>query len=791
MNYKVGLLLIASLWITASVSGQLYKVELKEKIAKAGLIVEGEVVEKTSFWNEERTMIYTSNIVRIYKIFKGDINEKTIEVLTQGGAVGGSFVHASDLLELEKGKSGIFFCKPNNLHLKSPVSGKILWDVYSSKQGFLKYNLEEDIASAPFVKYEKIEDRLYPLLQQETGINMRIISSDFKTSVSTGSSDNDGGGTVAGVTSFSPQTVNAGALLDPANNLLTVTGTGFGAKPSGKCGINFKDANNDNGIPDYNVPYTSGYFVSWSDSKIQIKVPSRAATGPFDVVLNDGSKVRSPNDLNVFFSVLNFNFDFSSQGIDTVVVTEPRLMNTNNQGGYTIQYSTGTAGGGKDFSTSTAKNTFLRALATWKDAVGANFIVGTPVSTQKIADDKINLIVFDNKNTGVPVMSAGVLEVTYSWGSTCYIASPFSVFTAQKTGFDILVRNEGVSEGNNPMTIGPCFPANNEYDLETVLLHELGHCLNLTHINADGEGTYIPELNPPKVMHYAISNYIDRRSLDRSALAGAQYTTKNLSLSFGNCDLYVKQMSALNTIIIDNDDCPTNFPTVPTPEGTIVNFDLIHATSNHAGDPQYKAVNCTGKGTNVTNNAYYAYRTGASGDINISVRDYGTLPGELSNCSGQGIRMAVYEVSGCPIGQAFPDPVVCRTFSRNGALQPLTGLKADRNYLFYFDGIRNTKASFNIAFNSGDTPPVSEGSIVLMPNPVTTDLMVKFAMMNAGKYRIDVFDMLGKRFNTTEFDIVGSQSIKIPMGRAAKGVYIIKVMTADGTTVFKEKVIKQ
>ena len=781
-----GLLLLLS----GNLSAQLFKVELQEKIEQSGLIVEGKVVDKRSFWNDDHSMIYTANKIEIYKVFKGNYNGKTIEVLTQGGSVGGTFLHVSDLLELDIGKVGIFFCSRNNIDVKSPSTRQLLWDVYSSKQGFLKYDLEENSATAPFVKYRDIRGNLYPLLQSKTGRPFKIISDTFSGVLNAGSVDEGGAGVLGTITSFSPSTVNGGALLDPVNNLLTINGTGFGTKASGKCGINFKDANNDNAAPDYNVPYTSGYFVSWTDTRIVIKVPSRAGTGPFEVVLNDGSKIRSSTDLTVFFSVLNFNFDFSSVGIDTVVITEPRLMNTNDQGGYTIQYSTSTAGGGKDFSTSTAKNTFLRALATWKDAVGANFIVGATTTTQKIADDNVNLIVFDNKNTGVPVMSAGVLEVTYSWGSTCYIESPFSVLTAQKTGFDILVRNNGVSQGNNPITDGPCFPANNEYDLETVLLHELGHCLNLTHINADGEGSFIPELNPPKVMHYAISNYIDRRSLDRSALAGAQYTTRNQSFTFGSCGLYTKQMTPLQTIIPENDDCPVSFPTVATPDGTIVNFDLIHTTSNHQGDPQYKAVNCTGKGTNVTNNAYYAYKTGSLGEINISVRDYTTLPAELSNCPGQGIRMAIYDVATCPNGQAFPDPIACQTFSGNGSLPTITGLQPDHTYLFYFDGVRNTKASFNIAFNGGDAPPTPTGSVLLLPNPVVGDLSIKFSSIAPGKYQVNIYDMTGRQFAATSAEIVGNQTIKIPMGNAASGVYIVKIMAADGTVILKQKVIK-
>ena len=91
-------------------------------------------------------MIFTANTVEIYKSFKGNVDQKTIEIMTQGGSVGPDAITVSDLLQLDIGKTGIFFCEPNRINLKSPFSKKILFDVYSSDQGFLRYDLENDEA---------------------------------------------------------------------------------------------------------------------------------------------------------------------------------------------------------------------------------------------------------------------------------------------------------------------------------------------------------------------------------------------------------------------------------------------------------------------------------------------------------------------------------------------------------------------------------------------------------------------------------------------------------------------
>lgn len=683
---------------------QLYKVDLDEKINHSQLIVEGKVIAKKSFWNDAHNMIYTANTIEIYKVFKGNVITKTVEVMTQGGSVGTRAVSVSDLLQLDMDKVGIFFCEPNQRNIQSPTTKKLLYDIYSSDQGFLRYDVKSNKANAPFASYDNIETSLYNAILQKTGQPIQVLNKEFKISAGNVSHTETGDESVSSISSFSPLKVMGGALNDPANNLLTINGSGFGAVPSGSCAIRFKDGNSNLTTPTYSVAYTSSYIKSWSDTKITIKVPARAATGNIAVVLSNGSITQSATALTVYYSVLNFDFDFSSEGIDTVVGTEPRLMNANGTGGYTYQYSTSTAGNGINFATSDAKGTFLRALSTWKAAVGVNFTEGATTTVQKIDDDNINLVVFDNTNTGVPAMGAGVLEVTYSWGSTCFISSPFSVYNAQKTGFDILIRNDAVSVGTTSFTTGPCFPFNTQYDLETVLLHEIGHALDLAHVNADVEGSTIPNVNPEKVMHYAITNYVDRRSLDNSAYSGGSYAVKKQGNIYGNCGLYTSEMTLLSTTVISNDECPATFASVPTIPGTVLSFDLAHATSNINTDPQSTAVSCSSNITNVTNNAYYSFKTSAAGDLSLSISGYTTTPADIATCTGQGVRMAVYDVSVCPSGQNYPQPVACKTFAGNGNLTPITGLQANHSYLLYFDGIRNTKAAFSATINGSSLP---------------------------------------------------------------------------------------
>lgn len=784
MNRYAACCLITT-FFSFALKAQLYKVDIEKKINKSSLIIEGTVTDQYSFWNPQHTLIFTSNTVKVSKLFKGKLVSKQIEVITQGGTVGDRCLVVSDLLQLNKNETGIFFCNENALSLHSLAGKNILYDVYGSQQGFLKYDVANDEAYAPFADYKNISQNLYNTIVNKTGNAAKIVDSSFQ--LSGGVVSNGTSGTLATISSFSPSTVHGGALTDPTKNQLTISGSGFGSSPSGSAGIKFKDGNNDHATPDYKIDYNSPYIISWTDTKIVVEVPDRAATGKFAVVLNDGSSVTSSSNLQVFFSVLNAEFSFNGSNL----IAEPRLVNDNNSGGYSFNFSTSTDGGGIDFSSSPAAATFLRAVTTWKEIVGANLTQGANTTTQSVADDGLNIIMYDNQNTGEPVMADGVLEATYSWFGACKSGQ---TVTAEKTGFDILIRNPAVSEGSTiDFEDGPCFPATGSWDLETIVLHEIGHALNLAHINDDYQGTNYTNLNPEKVMHYAILDYADRRSLDAAAYQGAIYTIKSNGIAFLSCGYPTQNMIQLSTIVDANDECPSSFPATEIADNTSVTFDLAHTTSNRLTDPAYTQVNCENTGTFVTNNAYYAFMNGTKSDLLLTISNYTLTPSTLSACSGQGVRLALYDVSSCPEGQNYPTPIHCATFNKSGII-PFTGLATGHKYLLYFDGLRNTKASFNVVFN-GDSSSVPTGqatTVQVYPNPVgDTKATVLINNTSGTYYQYALFDITGKLITKNKISVSQTvQSFTINMNPYARGVYVLRVTDENGKTIAKKKILK-
>ncbi len=463
MILKLALTLFFSSFNGLYAQEMLREISLKEQIDNSTLVVEGEVISKTSFWSNN--LIYTSNTVKVYKVFKGT-PVSTIEVITLGGTVDLEAMMVSSSLKLKTGTVGLFVLQSsdvvNQTTAKSPSNS---YQPYSAIQGCYKYNLYDDVAINPFNKKKGISTAFYKEIISATGYNYVEVSS-FNTA-ELNKSLNQKSALAPSITNFSPTTATAGT-----KTLVTINGTGFGAT-KGKVG--FYEADEGGGA--YINALDSQ--VTWSDTQILVQVPSGAGTGKIRVTDAASNPTISTTNLTVPYSELNVEYDPGS-GLRAY---QTQHYGQSVAGGYEWRMYTDFF---NDSDKPGARLAFEKALEDWRCTTKINWTIrSTPDPTDKTEKDSKNIIRFDNNAE----LASGVLGtcVSYWSGQSCNGTIEWYV-----SELDI------VFDDDTTWIVDPGTPNILGYDFQSVALHELGHGHQLGHV-----------INTNEVMHYnlALSEY--------------------------------------------------------------------------------------------------------------------------------------------------------------------------------------------------------------------------------------------------------------------------------------------
>jgi len=171
---------IALTLISSNISAQLQQVTLQQRVENSSLVFEGKVLSKSSFWDTDRRHIYTSNRISVYKVFKGELSNSVVEVITIGGVVGNQMEKVSYGLELQEGSIGVFTCVPNTTAF-AVGSKNLRLKPYGEIQGFIRYDLATGTARDVFKQYKNVSGEIYPVLQKLTHSNYKIMNkADFK-----------------------------------------------------------------------------------------------------------------------------------------------------------------------------------------------------------------------------------------------------------------------------------------------------------------------------------------------------------------------------------------------------------------------------------------------------------------------------------------------------------------------------------------------------------------------------------------------------------------------------------
>lgn len=496
-HYQIALILLLFAISWSNLYGQilLREASLEKQINNSSFVIEGKVLSKKSFWDEENKNIYTANVIEVYKVFKGQSVE-TIEIITEGGTVGLSAEIVTPSLKLNVDDIGVFMLYENNINLKSKTANK-KFKTYGSLQGFYKYNLDTDEAINPFNKKRGISSKFYNEILNITKTDFVEISSFDVQSIFTKSLLNKAVLAPTAIT-FSPTTITAGT-----KSILTITipggATGNFGGTKGK--VSFSDADlggNGNYIDALDTQ------VVWSSNSITVEVPSEAGTGKIRVTNSDNSSRVSSTDLTVTFSELNVVADNLNPGTDVAYRT--RHVQTDASRTFLMYTS---------FNNNTnAKNAFLRAMDTWRCETGINWVIDGNTTTKNVAarDDE-NVVRFD---MGAD-LDADVLGRTTSYYTGCSAGSTLNWYVSEID----LVFNDSVDDpdttGVESWYFGSGLSAINQFDFQSVALHELGHGHQLGHVvslvnNGD---------NLDDVMHYNLSISESQKVLFSSNITAA------------------------------------------------------------------------------------------------------------------------------------------------------------------------------------------------------------------------------------------------------------------------------
>ena len=493
-------------WSNMNAQAMIKEVALKQQIENSALLIEGEVMAKESFWDQEHQNIYTVNTIKVRKVFKGE-SVSTVEVITLGGVVGLKAEIVTPSLRLNKHEIGVFMLNENTtIELLSESKGN-QFKPFSGSQGFYKYNVKRDVVSNPFNRKTGITSTFYNEIMAITNSNYIEITNSNINKKQLASKQSRAGLVPVGIT-FSPTTLAAGV-----KDILTINGSNFGAT-KGKVGFSMAD---DGGVSFIEAIDTQ--VLSWSDTQIIVEVPSGAGTGPIQVTDSANDSAVSSTVLTVSFSEINIVSNQAPSGPNSGmdVAYSTRHMDDNNSGGYTWQMFTGFD------ANAAAKSSFLRAFETWRCETGVNWEVGATTNIDVNAADGVSVIRFDVGNE----LGANVLGRCTSRYSGCLINGNTAIdwFVEElDLVFNDSVDNSNSSDFEETWNFGPGASTGAQYDFESVALHELGHGHQLGHV--------IDSNND--VMHYVLFNGQDERDLGSNNIVAGN-SVQSRSVAGGVC----------------------------------------------------------------------------------------------------------------------------------------------------------------------------------------------------------------------------------------------------------------
>ena len=464
----------------------LLPIEPAYRARQSALVVEAQVLDARSFWDAGHGRLFTRHRLRVFSLLKGEVADTAgLIVITEGGRLGLNQQILTNTLRLVAGQQGIFFLAP----ITWPGVSGPAFTPFGSEQGFIEFNPVEGSAAEPFRTYPALDATFYQEITRLTGQLRRVLLPN--PALAPVASPVRRGTLAPLITSFSPLSLPAGC-----GAVLTISGSGFGTSRSTGF-VEFKNAD-DGGAT--RVKAREADYLTWTDTRIQVRVPSvanggqpagnghPAGSGLVRITTTDQQTAESPGPVTIIYALTNV------ESTDGAILQRPNHVALNASGGISFRF-------GPNFMANPAvPAAWQRALATWRCQTGMNWEVGPAALTDVIADDDQNIVAFD-VGAQLPAL---VLGRTTSYYRGCFAPSGEVIFWVKEIDMQF--------DDAAAFQFGPLPPVVPQIDFESVAVHELGHAQQLGHL-----------ILPNAVMHYAVARGQQTRTLNsNSDVAGGR-----------------------------------------------------------------------------------------------------------------------------------------------------------------------------------------------------------------------------------------------------------------------------
>lgn len=487
-----------------------------QKLQLAEDILEGKVVSQESFFGDDGN-IYTTNKIEVYRVLIGNAGLEH-SIITEGGVVGNLMQIVTPSVKLKIGDYGVFTTsddKASEFVSMNELSGL----VYGNRL----FQHRESV-------YEHMEGTV--------GSSWTELKRNPKDSYRTAEKSNQ---SAPELMSIYPSEVTAGT-----KTVLTISGSGFGAT-QGTGHVAFSNA--DDGGQSFVTVSMGPHYLSWSDTEIQLYVPSAtlynntvAGSGTVQVVNNGGQVVESQQQITVNYAKSEVIY---SQNLNRTMLV-------------------GMQNGGYEFSANQQLLDFLEneetveeSLVKWACNTGVNFALSqNVVSTTQWEHDDVNLIGLSESGQ-LPNYLLGKTITTFSGCGT-----PGGLSWNLIEVDIVLNRDINWYSGSGS-------PAPNQFDMATSILHELGHALLLQHNNNQSSPMYFELISGTSRRELHPETDIDGGNFIRHQAANVTHVCgEDVHVPFDNqeCDL-----SLINSTL-ENES--TEFSIYPNPFSDEFRFSL-------------------------------------------------------------------------------------------------------------------------------------------------------------------------------------------------------------------------